>query len=1094
MFYLYTSNRLEHLAQALADTLAAPLTSCFDSEIILVQNSGMARWVSLSLAKSHGIFANGKFYFPNGFIDTIFSRVLDRDVSHPVETTIFDAKIMTWRIMGCLPNYLDQPGFEMLTHYLQPREDGLKKYQLSEKIAGLFEQYVLFRPEMILAWEAGQEDHWQAQLWRELSRDDADTHRTGRFRCFRNAIARHHFAGADLPQRISVFGISALPRFHMEVLYTFSELMRVNLFLLNPCQEYWGDILSDRDMTRVTRKSNPAAGFPQDLHLERGNALLASMGTLGRDFFELIHNFDCQESSLFSEDPPQNLLHMVQNDILTLSEARTGIRGRQKRRIAAEDISIRIHACHSPMREVEVLHDNLLQMFEAHPDWSPSDILVMTPDIEGYAPYINAVFDVASHHSTYIPFSIADCGAEHESRIIETFLAILDVPNDRFIGTQVLAILENDLVLDSFGLAEDDMSTIVRWITDTRICWGIDGLNREQYGLPDFTENTWQAGLDRLFLGYAMAGKTEKIFADTLPYDHIEGSQTEILGKLKAFLERLFAVSATLRKSRPVQQWCIVLIDILDTFFASGTIHQASLNRSESEIQAIRDTILELGRSCLPEVADYQESIDIRVIQYYLKNSFKKRSFGFGFLTGGVTFCALLPMRSIPFKAIYVLGLNTDVFPRQNQAPGFDLIAKAPRPGDRSPRNDDRYLFLETLICARSAFIISFVGQSIVDNSRLPPSVMISELTDYIEKHFYIPNKKIMDHIVVVHRLQPFSPGYFDGSSHLFSYSTENCAAANGFYQPRESFVPFFSKGLTSPGEEWKTVDISQLINFYRHPAKYLLNHRLNVYWDVEHTLSQDKEPFNIDGLSRYKLGQQMVEKCIHGQDVRSLFDIVKASGQLPHGSVGVSEFERLYDKVSAFANKTRTYVHSAVSPLDIDLTIDGFRIIGRISSIYEIGLVRYRMAKINAKDKLTAWIYHLIYSTQPAPLDVPSTYLIGLKGKGEWCAWMFEPVKDSRHLLSDLLALYYDGLTLPLPFFPETSLVYAAEIIEKDRAMESALNAALKNWIGNDYHPGEYDDPYFKRCFESGNALNERFQQTALAVFAPLLEMKTIC
>ena len=83
-----------------------------------------------------------------------------------------------------------------------------------------------------------------------------------------------------------------------------------------------------------------------------------------------------------------------------------------------------------------------------------------------------------------------------------------------------------------------------------------------------------------------------------------------------------------------------------------------------------------------------------------------------GFISGRVTFCAMLPMRSIPFKVICIIGLNENTFPRQKSSLEFDLMAKHPVKGDRNNRDSDRYLFLETLISAKERLILSYVGQS----------------------------------------------------------------------------------------------------------------------------------------------------------------------------------------------------------------------------------------------------------------------------------------------------------------------------------------------------------------------------------------------
>ena len=171
------------------------------------------------------------------------------------------------------------------------------------------------------------------------------------------------------------------------------------------------------------------------------------------------------------------------------------------------------------MRETEVLHDNLLAMFEVDPQLRPKDIVVMTPDIDTYAPYIQAVFDTVIDERLYIPFSIADRGAREQSRLIDGFSSFLELKGSRLSVSRVLRLLEAPGVREKFGLKRKDIEIVERWIRDTRIRWGIDANHRSKLDLPAVSENTWYAGIRHLLLGYAMPGNHQRMFDDILPYD-----------------------------------------------------------------------------------------------------------------------------------------------------------------------------------------------------------------------------------------------------------------------------------------------------------------------------------------------------------------------------------------------------------------------------------------------------------------------------------------------------------------------------------------------------------------------------------------------
>ena len=422
---LFTSNRLEILAERLAEQFRPPLPSPFESEIILVQSKGMERWLSMELARHHGICANYRFPFPNRFVYDVFKKVIpDLPESSP-----FDPWVMTWKIMRLLPACLKRKGFESLRVYLGDERSSLKRFQLSSRIADTFDQYLVFRPEMILEWDQGAGDHWQAILWRELAKGDEKKHRAGLQKAFFEALRNNSVDLKNLPTRISVFGISALPPFHIEILSALSKFIDVNLFLMNPCREYWSDITSGREMKRIAEKMQKGDKVPKDLPLEKGNSLLASMGALGREFFNQIYGLGCDDQGVSVDSGEESLLRAIQSDILNLRDRS----GDARSKITESDDSIRIHSCHSPMREIEVLQDCLLALFEGDPDLRPRDILVMAPEIRIYAPFIQAVFSLPADDPRRIPFSVADRGVREEGSLIDAFLNFLALGRSRLV-------------------------------------------------------------------------------------------------------------------------------------------------------------------------------------------------------------------------------------------------------------------------------------------------------------------------------------------------------------------------------------------------------------------------------------------------------------------------------------------------------------------------------------------------------------------------------------------------------------------------------------------------------------------------------------
>jgi len=1077
---LYTSNRMEILAELLAQVLREPLPSPLEQEIIVVQSVGMERWLRMQIALHHGVCANVQFPFPNAFIRDISHRVLG---SHPDKS--FDPAVMTWRIFDLLPASVELPGFEPVSAYLGNETRELKQYQLAATIADLFDQYLIFRPEMILSWEKGEENHWQAVLWRKLAEKKGAVHRADVHRQLVEALDRGKVSAPDmLPCRISVFGISTLPPFHIQVLSALSKKTEVNLFLMNPCREYWGEILSERQKEAFLRRSRQYRGGEELLHLEEGNSLLASMGTLGRDFFSMVTELQCDEKQAFEDKPTTTMLQVIQSDILNLQDRGSG--GQEKVVVSRHDHSLQIHSCHSPMREMEVLYDRLLSLFGQDPALEPRDILVMAPDIELYAPFVQAVFAVPENEDIRIPFSIADRGPKSQNLLMEPYLFLLDLSRSRFTAAEVMRLLECAAVRSRFGLSEDNLFMIQHWIRDSGIRWGRDAEHRQDLGLPPFSEHTWRFGLDRLLLGYAMSdsGK-DRMFRDILPYDLVEGEDALVLGRFAAFMDTLISRTVSLQEPRTLPAWSETLADLLDAFFS----HEPPWER---DTQMIRHVLTELNEQAA--ASGFSGNVSIDPVKSHLVKRLMKKSYGSGFMTGGVTFCSMLPMRSIPFKVICLLGMNNDAYPRQTKKLGFDLMAKNPRRGDRSRRNDDRYLFLETILSARDSLSISYVGQSSEDNSTMPPSVLVSELIDYLEQNFQFEDAStsLSAHLFFRHRLQAFSPEYFKGNGKYFSYSQENLAAARQKNQPSQQAPPFIAARLTPPDDQWKSIDLSRFLAFFAHPARFILKERLGILLGRKDTRLEESEPFAIDGLEKYTLDQKIISRKTAGKESRYLLKILRAGGYLPHGTPGECAYERLTEGAETFAQKVleQTQQGKPLS-LDIECSLNGLTVKGRINGIYPHCLVQYRYARAKAKDHVALWIKHLFFNVSEGHEGTRESILIAADG-----TWRYSPVDSPMKILEQMANLFLDGLEKPLPFFPETSLAYARAIIQSKKEQAYAREKAREKWLGNDFHPGsgEGEDDYYQLGFGNTDPLDEAFRNLAIDFYAPLLSaMKKI-
>ncbi len=1059
-----TANHLEALADRLAAVVARPLGSPLDRETIVVRNPGMERWVTLALARRLGVWANAHFPLPNAFLDELFSDFIGEA---PAEA--WKPEVLAWRIQRLLPQLLDHPQLLVLRAYLETGDDsGLKRWQLAGRIADLLDQYLVYRPDWVEEWRRGRpaarpgpHRDWQVLLLRRLWDEGLGSDRAAIRRRFLEALDHEPAAGARLPERVSVFGIAALPPFYLETLAVLARRVEVDVFLLNPSREFWFESITDRRFLRA--RGGPAAPAAQRelwdaLPSQTNNPLLASLGGLGGEVFRMILDAEPrEEEAIFSEPEGASLLARLQRAILD-DEPLPG-QSAEPATVDAGDRSLQVHSCHGPMREIEVLRDNLLALFQADPTLAPEDVAVMAPEIETYVPYIEAVFRRGSEPA--VPYNLSDRKLARASSLARTFLSILGLPRLRFAAPEVLDILESEPVRAKLGLAEGDLGRIRQWVVESGIRWGIDADDRKRLGLPGREENTWRFGLKRLLLGTAL--DEERVYAGILPLP--AGGERETLALFVDFVERLIAVVASLHEARSLSQWSAALRGLLEELFA--------------DVPETRALLGEIGRLAeIQRLSGFEAPVSVDVIAALLGQRLEKATPGHGFLTEGVTFCSLTPMRAIPFRVICLLGMSFGAFPRADVALGFDLMAREPMLGDRSKRDDDRYLFLETLVSARDVFYISYVGRSASDGSQMAPSVVVSELLDEVRRRFDVEGRLPLEHA-----LHGWSRRYFDGGDlRLFSYSREALAAARAAAREApEPPAPFLAAGLPRAEPDPAGVRLEDLEEFYRNPSRFLLRRRLEIVLRDRSVEIESREPFAVGGLERYRMQNDLLERCLAGGDLEEARSALRGRGTLPHGPAGDLDLAALEQEVQRFVEAHGAELRpSSRTAVQIAVEAGGIRLAGPIE-LWDGRLLRYRFATAKAADRLGLWIRHLA-AFKAGAASRPSR-LLASDGA------MTFPAPGDFSALDGLVELYHEGLSLPLPFFPQSSLAYAEALAaESDEA--EAMKKARQVWQPAEWDGAraEADEPSIRQLFGSGNPLQARFRDLSRRVYGPML------
>ncbi|HFI2646668.1 TPA: exodeoxyribonuclease V subunit gamma [Escherichia coli] len=1117
MLRVYHSNRLDVL-EALMEFIVERerLDDPFEPEMILVQSTGMAQWLQMTLSQKFGIAANIDFPLPASFIWDMFVRVLPEI---PKESA-FNKQSMSWKLMTLLPQLLEREDFTLLRHYLTDDSDKRKLFQLSSKAADLFDQYLVYRPDWLAQWETGhlvegvgEAQAWQAPLWKALVEYTDELgqprwHRANLYQRFIETLESATTCPPGLPSRVFICGISALPPVYLQALQALGKHIEIHLLFTNPCRYYWGDIkdpaylaklltrqrrhsFEDRELPLFRDSENAGQLFNSDGEQDVGNPLLASWGKLGRDYIYLLSDLESsQELDAFVDVTPDNLLHNIQSDILELeNRAVAGVnieefsRSDNKRPLDPLDSSITFHVCHSPQREVEVLHDRLLAMLEEDPTLTPRDIIVMVADIDSYSPFIQAVFGSAPA-DRYLPYAISDRRARQSHPVLEAFISLLSLLDSRFVSEDVLALLDVPVLAARFDITEEGLRYLRQWVNESGIRWGIDDDNVRELELPATGQHTWRFGLTRMLLGYAMESAQGE-WQSVLPYDESSGLIAELVGHLSSLLMQLNIWRRGLAQERPLEEWLPVCRDMLNAFFLPDAETEAAMTLIEQQWQAI---IAEgLG-------AQYGDAVPLSLLRDELAQRLDQERISQRFLAGPVNICTLMPMRSIPFKVVCLLGMNDGVYPRQLAPLGFDLMSQKPKRGDRSRRDDDRYLFLEALISAQQKLYISYIGRSIQDNSERFPSVLVQELIDYIGQSHYLPGDEALNcdesearvkaHLTCHHTRMPFDPQNYQPGN-LQSYAREWLPAASQAGKAHSEFVqplPF-----TLP----ETVPLETLQRFWAHPVRAFFQMRLQVNFRTEDSEIPDTEPFILEGLSRYQINQQLLNVLVEQDDAERLFRRFRAAGDLPYGAFGEIFWETQCQEMQQLADRVIACRQPGQS-MEIDLACNGVQITGWLPQVQPDGLLRWRPSLLSVAQGMQLWLEHLVYCASGGNGESR----LFLRKDGEW---RFPPLaaEQALHYLSQLIEGYREGMSAPLLVLPESGgawlkTCYDAQndaMLDDDSTLQKARTKFLQAYEGNMMVRGEGDDIWYQRLWrqltpETMEAIVEQSQRFLLPLF----------
>jgi exodeoxyribonuclease V gamma subunit len=1105
MLSLRFSNRYERLADQLVTELVAQRSSPFDAPLVIVPSLALQQDITRRVADRIGVAAHLRFSLPGSWLWSLLPVLVPTRAKRPP----FERDELGWRCFKCLSDPKLVAAEPVLDRYLEGADE-LQRLELANSAAHLMRSYANWRPEWLSAWQDGASvpsladsphERWQARLWRAVSEDlgIGKVHPMALFRKALQLLPAGDTALHDLPSRVHLFCIDELPPLALGMVEALGRHIEVEWYALNPCEAFWFDTVSPRRLARMQQLGRAE-------HAEVGHALLATMAprssvNLAR-LLELDPAFTTQHFE--TVEPHQaTVLSALQASILHLIEPPPG---------AWRDLvgaaCIEVHACHSLTRELEVLHDRLLSQFTESSELRPGDVLVLVPDIEEAAPLVDAVFGTR-RESGNLPYRITGRSVlEDDAGLRCLLLALAENGADWRIG-KALELLAEPIVQARFGLDEDDLRQLHRWLDESGSRRGLDRL--DEASATEGAHPSLLSGLERLVLGFALPDGSTAPLGSIAPISAAEGSDVDIFAAWSSFLEVLQQLAALSGRAFRAAQWQTQLIAIAGKLVSN-------VGRFTADWLLLQSTLAETCDKLASILGD--QPLGLPILRHALNGALEGRAAA-ATPGGSITFAGFDALHPLPYKIVAALGLNDGAVPPRSRAIEHDLLRVAPREGDPSTTDSARERFLGLILSARDQLHLSYTGRSIKDNSALLPSPLITELLDWITPRLaaepFGPTElaAARNAVFVEQPLQPFSATLFDPEADARRRSHEaqwmpqtnsppqvpladSLLAADSADDVDDEAeepdgdqltgLPFFASPLPTP-ELPGAISLDALASFISHPARYVLQRRLELDTWLSDELPGHDEPDAVLAARDRHLAHFAVESLLAGDSLPSVEQALRHHPRMPFGSQAVHAARKLVTDHRALAEGIKAMQASTLDDIEVDLllptSLGPIKLQGRLRGLvrapaFDAGLLDWRGSEPRASETLRFWVQHLaLCAALPAPKGAAAAVrsrLLHAHGVLE-----FVDCTSATEQLCDLAECFIQGQSEPLKFFPKTSWISAEELPSEK---------ILQCWEGRDGRPGERDDPSIALAFRGRtDCLDDEFDALAKRILRPLLD-----
>lgn len=1099
MLHIHRSERADALVAPLADVLAEPPEDPFTPDVVAVPTRGIERWLAqrlshhLGTSAGDGVCANVALGSPARLVAAAVTAVTGVEA----DDDPWRRSRLVWPVLDVIDASLDEAWAAPLARYVGGEDDGVRRSRrlaLAQRVAQLFSAYAQQRPGMLTGWLDGGSDDpsaspgeagagtrvpddlgWQPVLWRRV-RERVGA--PGPAEVLADAVATLAAdpSSVELPARLSVFGPTRLPQDQLAVLRALAVHRDVHLWLPHPSPALW-ETVAGLPTPGTRREDVPAAAR---------HPLLASTA---RDSVELQLRLsgagDITSTHHPAPPPPISLLGALQSALRADDPDPT------PHEVGPGDRSVQVHACHGRSRQVEVLREVLTGLFAADPTLEPRDVIVMCPDVEAFAPLVTATFGAAPdgvtqvHPGQRLRVGLADRGPGVVNPVLGVLATLLRLADGRVTASEVLDLAASEPVRRRFRLSDDDLDRWRAWAVEVGVRWGEDGSRRARFGIDArVRQGTWDAALDRVLLGVAMAEEDSRFVGPALPLDDVGSTDVEVAGRFAELVSRLTGLLADLSGSHPLEHW----LDVLDRAVTLLTDPAPDDAWQTTAARRVLGDVRAAGTAADGAVGGHAGSaLRLEDVRALLGDRLAGRPTRAGFRTGALTVCSLEPMRAVPHRVVVLLGMDDGAFPRSANPDGDDLLARDPCLGERDRRSEDRQIFLDAVTAAREHLVVLHTGADERTGALRPPAVPVAELLDALDRVGTAPEGPVRSQVVVRHPLQVvgepnFTPGAL-GAPGPFSF---DAAALDGARAGRAEWAEpglLVPEPLAVAGAAAETVELDDLVALLEHPVRWFLRTTLDVRIAQDEDEVDDRLPLTMAPLAAWGAGDRILAALLAGTDPDRAFQAEWRRGQAPPRRLGFAALRDVVERVQP-VRATAQQATSVGVPRPVDVTAvlpSGAQVTGTVPGVHGGRVVRAEYSRLAPKHRLRAWVQVLALSASSSarsaelPADqhwhaVTVGRAPGRSAKAAWSLLNAPSPDDAARLLDDLVALRTAATRAPLPLPPEAAHAYAVSRGGGTGDPGQATSEARYTWHGG----FEKSDPYHVLCWGDGARLDD--------------------